>query len=375
MRVALRTAFMCLCLAGCLDLNVLQAGLNEPDMALPEDMASPIPDMATTPVDMRTPPADMANPDMATPFQWTNVTPVVAPGRLFAVSGTASGGTTTLYIPSTLGTMLKSSNAAATTFATVVLPTPATTRDLTALWVKDASTVFTVDSNGETYATTNGGVLPTDWANKMSTEGTMMRAVYGQAASDSVLIGGDNTTRALSLKPSTGTSWTAANATTAQTKRIYGIWASATNYIIVGDNRAAKCSDPVMTCTALSKNGFGGSPMFLAVHGTADNNVWIVTDDGQLIQTDLTDSANAMNKRTEVAGSNFAALWVRSATEVWVVGRTGSNHKVWQCNATSCTDRTGTLPNTHTLTGIWGDGAGALWVVGNNGTAGGIFKH
>ncbi len=370
MKTAFRCALLSLGLAGCLDLSVLQSGANPPDMALPVDMAMPV-DMVK-PVDMVTPPVDMAMPDMATPTTWTNVTPTPAPGKLYAISGNYAGGMTTIYVASAAGAVLKSTNG--TAFSSLAVGGMA---DLLGLWVKDASTVYVVDNSGNTYATANGGAAAADWANKMSMEGGIVRAVYGQTGTDSVLIGGANTTRALFLKPTSGTTWSAADNLTAQGKQIYGIFAGATYYVTVGDNRAAKCTDPLTaaTCAALSKSGFAGSPILTAVHGTADNNVWIVTEDGNLAQSDLTSGTNQMTKRGNIGGGNFAAVWVKSANEVWIAGSAGGGQRIWMWDGATLQNKTGNLSTSYVLTGIWGDGNGNIWVVGNNGNAGGIFKH
>ena len=85
-----------------------------------------------------------------------------------------------------------------------------------------------------------------------------------------------------------------------------------------------------------------------------------------------------MNQRASVANATFAALWVRSANEVWIAGSAGGSPKVWQWNnsAMTMTDRTGNLSTAgYTLTGIWGDGAGVVWIIGNNATNGAIFKR
>ncbi|MBL9006931.1 MAG: hypothetical protein JNJ46_21930 [Myxococcales bacterium] len=372
MRNAYRYTMLCLGLAGCLDLSVLQSGANPPDMALPMDMATP--DMAAPPVDMA--PVDMAPGDMATPFAWASVTPGTAPAKLYGISGVASGGTN-IYVVGASATVVKSTNG--TQFAAAAAPATGA-MDFTSLWVQDANNLYVADANGRVFVSTDGATAAGNWSDKGTGSLTPQRAIFGRSgAGASVLVAGDDTTRALLLTPITAPSWsTTATACTGGVKST-GVWASSSYYLIVGEGfKAAKGTNPATACTQLSNMDLAGSPNFVAASGVDDQNAYLLTADGQLGHTDLTAANDKMFRRGRVNGATFTAMWVRNVNEVWVVGSQGGNPKVWQWQSGSMnmTDRTGTLSaGGYTLTGIWGDGAGGLWIIGNNGTNGAIFKH
>ncbi len=373
MNTATRCALLCLGLAGCLDLSILQSGANPPDMALPEDMASPVVDMASPVPDMATP--DMANPDMATPFAWTNVTPTTTPARLYGISGSTGGGTV-IYVVGAAATVLKSSNG--TTFTAAAVPA-AGTMDFTSLWVRDSTNLFVADGNGKVFASNDGAATAGNWVDKMTNSTFPQRAIFGRSAADSVLVAGDETGKALLLTPLSGTTWSATNAACTSNVKSTGVWGSANYYLIVGEGlKATKGTNPASACTALSNMGINGSPNFVAASGVDDKNAFLLTADGQLADSDLTAANDKMNLRGRVMNATFTAMWARTKDEVWVVGSLGGAPKIWQWvnGSTNMTDRTGNLAATgYTLTGIWGDGSGALWIIGNNATNGAIFKH
>jgi hypothetical protein len=251
----------------------------------------------------------------------------------------------------------------------------AITTAFNALWVQDASNIWVADSVGEVYTSTDGATMATNWAAKTSGLGMAAHGVFGNT--NGLLVGGDPTGQARYLTPLSSTTWSNANCN--QGQKVLGIWADTNYFVCVGaGGKGAKNTNPAggsgWTNLAFGGgNGWTGGPDFTAVHGTADNNVWMVSIDGQLGVTDLTAANSKAFQRTAVSGAVFNAVWVKSTTEVWVAG---NGSKVWQYDVTNnrMNDKSGDLPANYNLTGIWGDGT-SIWVIGNNGTAGGIFKH
>jgi hypothetical protein len=374
MNIATRCALLSLGLAGCFDLSVLQSGANPPDLALPEDMASPPVDMAKPPADMATP--DMANPDMATPPVWGNVTPATAPAKLYGISGVTAGGTV-IYAVGAAATVLKSTDKM--TFVGAAVPAAGTT-DFSALWVRDAMNLYVADTNGKVFASSDGAATAANWADKATNSTFPQRAIYGRSGADSLVVAGDDTSRALLLTPLSSTTWSATMSSCTGGVKTLGVWGSTNYYVLVGEGlKAAKGGNPAMTaCTALQPMSITGSPNLVAVSGFNDQNAWLISADGQLIHADLTAANDKMNQRGVVANATFAALWVRSANDVWIAGSVGGSPKIWQWNSNTMSDRTSnlsTLGAGYTLTGIWGDGTGAVWIIGNNATNGAIFKR
>lgn len=374
MNIAMRCAVLSLGLAGCLDLNALQSGANPPDMALPVDMADPQMDMAQPPADMATP--DMSNPDMASPFAWTNVTPATAPGKLNAISGFVGGGITTVYAVGAAATVLKSANGAA--FAPAASPAMGA-MEFTALFIRDASNLWVADANGKVFTSTDAAATTANWTDKMTGSAIPQRGIFGRAGADSVLVAGDDTTRGLFLNPSSGTAWSATVSACTGGVKTTGVWGSAGYYLFVGEGlKAAKGPNPAMACNSLSNMDLVGSANFVAASGVDDQNAFLLTADGQLGHSDLTAANDKMFRRGRVMNATFTALWVRNQNEVWVVGSLAGSPKVWQwvTGSLNMTDRTGNLSAAgYTLSGIWGDSAGSLWIIGNNGGTGAIFKH
>lgn len=370
-----KTKLLCLLVAGaagCFDLDALQS-----EYGTSQDMAMAMPDLAMpTPPDMTMPnptPADMTVPRdmvvppdlMPVPFAWSNESPTVPPLNLYAISGVTVGGTTNIYAVGKTATFLKSTGGQ---FAAGVGPTGVVT-DFNALWLKDANNVYVAESTGKVFLTTDAAATAANWSDKATGAPNSQRAIAGLAGKDEVLVGGDDTSKALILKPLSATAWTATNANCTQTKKIFGIWGGTNYYAIVGEGlRISKSQDPVAGCNSIMQMGVSGTPDLTAVHGNSDTSVWAVSKDGQLMSTDLTGN-NKLQREANVTGATFNAIWAKADNNVWVVGT-----KVWQWNGTTLIDRTGDLPAGYTFTGVWGN-ATNVWIVGNLATAGAIFKH
>jgi len=381
--------------AGCLDLSALQSGaldmaMPSPDMAMDlsdmamdlSDMAMPSPDMAMEAPDLAKP-NDLSMPDLAappdlvqqpdmSPIGWTNVTPAMAPSSLAAIAGagTVSGGNLAIYIVGKGATILKSTDG--NSFAAAPAPTAAMA-DFNALWVQSATDVWVADSAGAVYEHKMGVDAAMGWVNKLSPAPMAMaqRAIFGRAATSDIVVAGDDTSKALTLTPLSGTTWVSANHMLGV--KIAGVWAGAT-YIVVGENgKAARALTPSLTWGAIGLGPMATAANLTAVSGTADNAVWVVTSDGQLLSTDLTAMNPRLSREALQAGASFTGVWARSTTEVWIVGKAST---VYMWNGTSLVDRRANLPAGYDLTGVFGDGT-SVWIVGNNTStgSGAIFRR
>ncbi len=367
MRQSLVLAMLMFGAASCVDLSALQNGPADMAMQMAQDLEKPKDLAKRDDLTVIVPPTDMSKPpaDMTPPVTWTNVTPATAPSHLLAISGYAAAMTEAIYIVGQSDTILTSADG--TTFTPGATTPSNGGKDLNALWVASALDVWVADSVGNVFETPDAAVT---WNNKNTGATMAQHAIFGRAGKD-VLVGGDDTSKALELTPLTATSWTASTQCP-QNQKIFGIWASTDTYVVVGDkNTAAKAADPSTACTKLSASGVNGTPPFTAISGTADNNIWAVTNDGQLAAADLT--ANTISTKVSKNNGNFVAVWVNSATEIWVADQ---NDKVYMSDGTTLVDKTGNLNpgGGSSLTGIWGDGT-HIYVIGNKGASGFIYKH
>jgi hypothetical protein len=382
LRFVLSTAV--LCSTGCLDLATLQSGgTGDMSTTAPHDMAMvpPPPDMVK--IHDMVKPDDLTMPDLMPPY-WVDVSPATAPKNLYAIAGTVTSGSgtnsvTTIYAVGQSATVLKwASGGSGSTFSAGV-NNSGEKGDYTALWLDSAMAVYMADSLGDVWETSDGATNANNWTDLKTGAPAGQHAIYGQSGgTGEVLVGGDSAGDNLYLNPLTLTlpMWMAAGIPGG--KKVLGIWAGTSNFIAVGDMlTAAKTPSPLPpaatmpTWTTINNNATG-NPSYTAVSGSADNDVWVVTGDGQLLTVDLTVATGTLSKKTNKGGGNFTGVWVKSATEVWIVDNGGA---VYEWNGTTLLTMTQDLPGGYALTGIWGDGNGGLWITGNKGANGAIFKH
>ncbi len=351
---------------GCFDLKSLQSGTSDMAMAMttPDLRQNGNPDMRM-PVDMAIP-TDLATPPDQLPpaFMWTPVTPALASTSFFAISGIAASGPT-VYVVGEGPAVYKASDG--TTFIETTKPIAQCAATLKALWVKDASEVWIADAQGKVCQTTNSGV---SWTDQKTMATMSQNAIFGRSSTD-VLVGGDDTTKGLY---GSGTSFAWASANFGIGQKVHGVWIGTSTYVAVGEGaKAATASMPSGTWTSLPNMGINGGSTFTAVFGTAENNVWATTSAGDLASADFTAMTPKLTRRARMTGENFLALWVKSDTEVWV---TTDKSKVYMWDGSILVDKSGDLPTGLTLTGIWGNGSGQIWVIGNTSAGkGAIFKH
>ena len=148
-----------------------------------------------------------------------------------------------------------------------------------------------------------------------------------------------------------------------------GVYGGATWYGIVGEALTFnRTQDPVAGCSSPMVVGVTGTPDLTAISGDADNDVWTVSKDGQLMQIDITSNGSKLTKKANVGSATFNAVFVKANNNIWIVGS-----KVWQWNGTTINDKTGDLPSGYTYTGVWTNGTN-VWITGNSGALGSIFK-
>ena len=301
-------------------------------------------------------PADQpAGADMR-PAGWAMV--YQSPGKpLTSISGTTNGGLTIMATgPNQL--VVRGNG---TTFTAG--QTSAGTATISGAWLSSATMAWVCDRGGYIFSTTNGG---TSWTSSNAI-GYPLNAIYGRSATD-ILAVGDSM---ISATHWDGTSWK--NAPQNSGASMYGVWISGTTYYIVGGGGIGeKSANPEMTgswgiipklstMTLRGISGFQTSDMFPLAVG-----------DGGTVGYYQKLTGNWVDLQFPNKAVNLSAAWVSGGANAYVVGTGGTiyyfNNGAWSSVSNS------TLGG-FDLTGIWGDGAGGLWVSASNGTDGAIFKY
>ena len=237
--------------------------------------------------------------------------------------------------------------------------------NLLALWHTGPAEIWTTGTNGQVWRTANGG---TSWTNMNSGTNLTLRGIFGKGSQD-VVAAGDNTNDARHWD---GTDWQ--NANHGRGDAMYGVWASKAKFWVVGNSGdGATSPDPRNTWDNI--HDVNGNSRLNAVSGVDDANVWGVTEAGGLYR--YNEPATQWDSITNVSNSNLRAMWVHSATEIWVAGVSGGNGIVYRCDANAQTyiNQSTAELNQHAITGIWGNGSGGVWMTANSGTNGVIYKR
>ncbi len=301
-------------------------------------------------------PADQPSGADMRPAGWAMV--YQSPGKpLTSISGTTNGGLTLMATgPSQLvvrgnGTTFTAGQISAGNAA------------ISGAWLASATTAWVCDRGGYIYSTTNGG---TSWT-ASNAIGYPLNAIYGRSATD-ILAVGDST---ISAAHWDGTSWK--NAPQNSGSPMYGVWISGTTYYIAGGGGVGeKSTNPEMvgswglitklsSMTLRGMSGFQTSDAFPLAVGDGGTVEYYQMVTGKWVDLQFPNKA-----------VNLSAAWVSGAANGYVVGTGGTiyyfNNGAWSSVGNS------TLGG-FDLTGIWGDGAGGIWVSASNGTDGAIFKY
>jgi hypothetical protein len=348
--------------AGCLDLNALQSG-NGGDMGtMPKDLAMQ-PDMAMPGQDMLMPPDMTIPPDFMPPASaWSKVYDSTG-APLNAISGVTVAMTDSIYAVGNGGTTVLGDGTTFNKTAT----TPPTGETLNAVWVAGALEAWAASSTGKVFQGTVGGTL---WTDKGKALNPALRGIYAKNNSNTdILAAGDEKNNAGHWN---GTNWVSSDHS--QNKKTYGVWGSSTKFYLVGEmGRGMISSDPraAMNPWKLIDN----YPNDLnAVSGIDDNNVFAVSSNGNLLKYDSAGNKWDVNASP---GGTLVALSIISATEIWVAGNNGGNGVVFKCDsvAKTCLGQSNANLNQQTLTGIWGNPKSVMYVTANNGGNGAILKY
>lgn len=348
--------------AGCLDLNALQSG--QTDMGtMPKDLAMPTEDLAMPDL---APADDLAAPDdMSPPTAWQKVYPrtgVSAP--LNAIAG-ATDATGTIFAVGDQETVVSGTG---TTFTKQ--PAANLTGNVKALWVASSLEVWVTSTN-------NNRVLFTGTAGAAFAEtatappNKAWRGIFAKNGKNSeIVVVGDDMTTAGHWD---GTKWTMPNPNPSLKQNGNGVWASDKNIWAVGNMGGSSTTNDGKKATWTALGDYTAD--LTAVSGADDNHVFATAKDGKLLK--LNGAGNAWDAKATAAGNSppaLSALWVKDKNEVWVAGAGGA---VSQCDvpAGTCTSKSNSNLNGQDLTGIWGDGKGAVYVTATNGTNGTIFKY
>lgn len=339
--------------SGCLDLNSLESGNTLGDMgSASKDMAMTMGDMAGT--DLAGTQPDLAKTsDMGGPASpWSTPPAKITGVPLNAISGYSTGGDA-IFAAGNAGTVIVG-DGQANTFAAA--KNNAGSSNLNAVWATGTKSAMVADQTGGVWATTDSG--DSAWADQGAGVTKALNAITGRNGLDIVVMGADTTNG----RYYNGT-WVNAKHNTGQP--MFGIWASATTWYAVGNGGyVATATDPAGTWSAIKVSS---NPNLTAVWGVDDKNVWAVGAGGILAQYD----GNFWSK-SGLSSQNLNAIWGSSGSDIFVVGNGGV---AYHYNGSNWSTISNATLSGYNLTGVWGDGAGGVWVTAIKGADGYIFKY
>lgn len=291
-----------------------------------------------------------------TPVFTSTGTPLNAISGISGIAGT----TDTIMAVGNTATVVRGSGV---TFTSATIT--GTNSNLLALWMGGPTEVWTAGTMGQVWRTTDG----TSWNNMNSGTAQTLRGIHARAGNSDIVVAGDDNNNGRHWN---GTDW--ANANHGRNDQMYGVWASKATFWVVGTGGdCGTATDPRGAWDNISD--VNNTPRINAVSGIDDGNVWAVTENGNLYK--FNGPQTQWDYVASVPGSNLRALWIRSATEIWVAGVGGTNGIVSRCdgNARTCVNQSSAALAQHTITGIWGNGTGGIWLTANSGTTGKIFTR
>lgn len=323
-------------------VTLLPTGQELPDLAMPTD-GSPSTD------DMRmTQPADLL------PVHWqqryTHGTRL-----LRAISGTLTGGLTVWAVGDT-GLVVRGDG---TTFAEVTAPSA---NQLTGVWAATKSSAYVCDRGGNVWSTIDDG---TSWQNVVGLS-YPLNAIAARSKDD-MLVVGDNIGNGHHFD---GSMWNVAMHSLGNNAS--GAWASPDTYYVVGaQGKGARATNAEGTWTsipALASNDLRG----LSGHSLSNMFTISVGDNG-VAQGFSTAGGTWTNLGFVSAATNLRSVYVTGNNSAYVVGTAGA---VYAYNG-AWSSLTASHLATLTMAGIWSDGSGGIWAIGQGmaSSPGGIFRY
>ncbi len=146
---------------------------------------------------------------------------------------------------------------------------------------------------------------------------------------------------------------------------LYGV--SDSDVYIVGQKGkifrcSSSCNSSSATWSVPSGWPSGITSDLHGVFGTGPKDVWVVGNDGLVVQYDGT----SWKKHTTGSSTYFQAVWGSSASDVWVVGNPifKSDESILHWDGT--TWKKAPPPHNSTFNAVWGTGAKDVWAVGSS---------
>jgi hypothetical protein len=290
------------------------------------------------------------------PTQWQQVYSSPMP-RLRAMSGTTVGALTIWGVGDN-GLIVRGDG---NTFSAVT--PPALGAPLTGLWAVSSTTLYVCDSMGRVFFTTNAG---SSWTG--AAVGSALRAIYGRGPND-IMVVGDNSTTGHHFD---GTSWNAVTHNLGAPAT--SVWFGSMYWYVVGnDGHGARAMDPETasswtTLTPLSAKNL----QMISGQAGSDQFPLAVGDDG-VVQY-YHPAGMWMSTGYPGGAINLTSAWVTGTGFAHVAGANGT---VWRYTNGPWQSLGNANLASYTLTGIWGDGTGGLWVSGHGlaSDPGGIWKY
>lgn len=232
-----------------------------------------------------------------------------------------------------------------------------------AVWLASANSAWVCDRGGIIYSTINGG---TSWT-ASNAIGYPLNGIYGRSTTD-ILAVGDST---ISAAHWDGTSWK--NVPHNSGVFMYGVWISNTTYYMAGGNgQGAKSANPEMTGSWGLIANLNGMTLRGMSGYQATDAIPLAVGDAGTVEYYQAITGKWVDLQFPNKAAKLTAAWVAGPGQGYVVGAAGTvyyfNSGAWSSYSTS--SLTG-----YDLTGIWGDGAGGIWVSASNGSDGAIFKY
>jgi hypothetical protein len=344
--------------AGCLDLNALNSGQGDmgtmpKDLAMPTEPDLAVPDLA---------PGDLImGPDMSGPVNWKKVYPTSATSQpLNAISG-AKDATGTIFAVGNASTVVSGTDTNFTKTTATAL-----SGDIRALWVASSTELWVTSTNNNRvhYSITAGEIFLEP---VVAPPNKVWRGIYAKAGKNNdIVVAGDDKTVAAHWD---GLAWTTVDPDLKNKGQ--AVWASDANFWIVGVAGGSSTSNDGKKATWTKLTDY--STDINAVTGVDNSNVFAAAKDGKLLKLNGGNSAWDVNA-TAAGSPELNAVWAKDNKEVWVAGVGGA---VSKCDASvgTCANVSNSNLTGYTITGIWGDAKGGIYVTANNGAGGNIFKY
>jgi hypothetical protein len=136
---------------------------------------------------------------------------------------------------------------------------------------------------------------------------------------------------------------------------------------VVGDQGLAAHFDGA----AWSTDHVGTGATLIAVHGTAPNDVWAVSNDGSILHWD----GSTWKTATQSPYATLIGVWANSASDVWACGEDNNMNTAYVLHWDGTSWQEAGDSNFESFWRIWSSGADNVWIVGSDFDGTGAVVH